>query len=561
MEAFRKDITASMNQPLIVRYTSNWPSRFDPAGELFYEGPRRQRQLIALAQQQLEAQKVAAHEIASSNLASAEMIANSINQQSDALTSAIGEAASDIAFAVACLGNRICASLDEIKWQLAQMGKTLDGILATLLDSRNNEAQQLVRQGVRHYVNSEHTEAEERFRLALNFDSTDYQVLLNLAFIEIHKNDGVQAHAYFRKALTLPDSLDDTSKARALWAWARLYYAERDFGKALEIAKQAIAIESVPMASSLFTVGVYAGIAGNVSLCLANIRSAIQADCTFFAKAAVEPDLVGLRPRVLQLLSEMSAQAEAEACGELAGFFEELGNVKSKRFDSSYRDLLEIVRQYLDQAGDMLTASFKDCLTVNRLTKALRVSMAEIIRLYEQMACAQEYAHGAESQHKDVMQAHGTPIKETPVRNFGCLLHAAMYAFTGLCGMLGAVLVAAPNPTPSISIWIFDSMVWPLAALIVLIPSPENNASRGGFYVGFLAGLIIWRAVFHVLVILPKKALERAQRENANKREQIAKSTTELDEAHSKLTAASEQIENQRKEIDQQLSQMFQRDE
>ena len=139
-----------MNQPLIVRYTSNWPSRFDPAAELFYEGPRRQRQLIALAQQQLEAQKVAAREIASSNLASAEMIANSINQQSDALTSAIGEAASDITVAVACLGDRICASLDEIKWQLAQMGKTLDGILATLLDSRNNEAQQLVRQGVRH---------------------------------------------------------------------------------------------------------------------------------------------------------------------------------------------------------------------------------------------------------------------------------------------------------------------------------------------------------------------------------------------------------------------------
>lgn len=375
-----------MNQPLIVRYTSNWPSRFDPASELFYEGPRRQRQLIALAQQQLEGQKFAAREIAGSNLAGAKMVVNSINQQSEVLASAIDEmrvgfsrditqAASDIASAIDWLGDRVCASLDEIRWQLAQMSKTLDGILATLRGSRNNEAKQLVRQGLRHFDNGEFAEAEERFRRALDFDSTDYQVLLNLAFIEIHKDDAVQACAYFRKALTLPDpdSLDDNAKTRALWAWARLYYAERDFGKAFEIANQMLAIEPVPLAASLFTVGVYAGLAGNVSLCLANIRAAIQADNTYFAKAAVEPDLVGLRPSVLQLLSEMAAHVEAETRGELEGFRQDLAGVKSEHLDSSYQDLLKMVRHYLQKAENMLPASYKDCMAINRLTKPLRI--------------------------------------------------------------------------------------------------------------------------------------------------------------------------------------------
>jgi hypothetical protein len=208
----------------------------------------------------------------------------------------------------------------------------------------------------------------------------------------------------------------------------------------------------------------------------------------------------------------------------------------------------------------MLTASFKDCLTVNRLTKSLRVSMAEIVTLYEQMACAQEYARSAERRHKEVMQAHGIPVKETPVRNLGCLLHPVMYAFTGLCGMLGAVLIAAPNQTISTSIWVF-SLMWPLVALIALIPSPDNNAARGGLYGGLLAGLVIWRAVFHVLVILPKKALERAQHENASKREQVAKSTDELQKALNELSAASKRIENLRMKIDQQLSQTLRRDE
>ncbi|PIQ44876.1 MAG: hypothetical protein COW04_10630 [Deltaproteobacteria bacterium CG12_big_fil_rev_8_21_14_0_65_43_10] len=148
--------------------------------------------MLQLAQHQIEVQKAASRAVVQSNIAGAQIISNEIAQQTRILENMIGgmtlgiaAAADQISDSIDILGDRLCAELAEIRWQLSQQNESLEKILDLLRNSRNNEAQQLVKQGVRHYVHGEYLESEERFRKALDFDTTDYQVLMNLAYTPI----------------------------------------------------------------------------------------------------------------------------------------------------------------------------------------------------------------------------------------------------------------------------------------------------------------------------------------------------------------------------------------
>ena len=491
----------NMKEPLISRYTSNWPGPYTNTAELFYAGPKHQRQMIALADRQIQAQKAAAVEIAASNIEAAEVIACEISQQTDLLATTIvkmgSQLSSDIRWAVANLGDRICGSLDEIRWQLAQQGETLSRILTTLLNNRNNEAKQLVHQGRRHMDNGEYAEAEERFGLALKYDTTDYQVLLSLAFIEIHKNSAEAAFGYFRKSLTLPDSLDDEERARALWALARLHYTEYQYNKALEIAEQALALEKSPTGVSLFTVGVYAALAGNTDKCLNKIRSAIDAEATFFVKTAVDPDLENVRPRVLQLLSEIAARAYANTRKQINSLREAFEKSMKGSFVSSYRDLLEKARQYLEQAEAKLkSASYTDCLKLDYSAKALREAIAELARLepiYEQQSRARETRQAIEGRHHSVLQTFGTMAKEEPVGKTGCLFTLMLYAIPGLCSYLSALMLPGHPVDLAVFLGVFVApLVWPMFFLLF------NPSGRAEMYPGLIVGLVVSSGIMHL---------------------------------------------------------------
>lgn len=154
-------------------------------------------------------------------------------------------------------------------------------------------------------MNEEYTEAEERFLLALDRDSTDYQALLNPGFPAVHRNSGSDAHTYFKKALTLPPQLDDSAKARAHWATARLHYAEAAYDRALKSASLAIQLETDRSAGNLFTMGAYA-LDGDPVKCISLVREAVQASPELFARAAVDPDFDVVRSDILVLLSDMA---------------------------------------------------------------------------------------------------------------------------------------------------------------------------------------------------------------------------------------------------------------
>jgi len=195
-------------------------------------------ELQSLAKEQIKIQKTTSEDITRRNVEGAQIISSEIDQQTHELERAMERfasnvsasvllAADQISDAVDMLGDHICADLDEIKWQLAQQNEALDQILRVLQQSRSNEANQLVQQGTRLYINGEYEDAEERFRLALELDKTDYQVLMNLGFIEIRKDNAAAAHAFFKKAFSLPGNINSVCQAKTLRAIARLYYTEQ----------------------------------------------------------------------------------------------------------------------------------------------------------------------------------------------------------------------------------------------------------------------------------------------------------------------------------------------
>ena len=332
-----------MSSSLIDRFSygnSNWPAPFTPEAEIVIETPRREREMLQLARQQVQAQKDAGLLIDRSNLAGAKMVAAEIEEQTqrlDAVVNRMGEkvtasitaSADQITDAIDLLGDRICAELSEIRWQISQQNKTLEKILAILYKSRNNETRQLVNQGVRHYVNSEFQEAEERFLLALNYDTTDYQVLMNLAYIEIHKENPSQAFTYFKKALTLPEGLNSLAKVRILEATARLFYAQRNYNRAFSYEEKALKANE-KNARCLYAAGVYAVLAGNKLAALTKLKQAITLEATFFAKAAIDPDLESIKQDVLDLLSQLSIDAESKARKSTASVKSSLRSVETK---------------------------------------------------------------------------------------------------------------------------------------------------------------------------------------------------------------------------------------
>lgn len=284
--------------------------------ELYYDGPSRQQQLVDLGHQQIETQKNIAKTVAESNLTASKMVAAEISHQTEILHGAIEcaskeisgsvmQAADQLENSIYYLGDVLCASLDEIIWQIVQQSEKLDEILQVLKNSRNIEAQQLVKQGVRHYVTGEYQEAEERFRLALTFDTTDYQVLMNLAYIEIHKNNAQESMVFFNKALKLPENLSQDAKCRTLLAIGRLNYAEGNYQDALSNAKQASSIfKEDPVI--IYTNAVYACLCGDKSLALKHLEKAIYVDHAFFSKAAVDHNFHSIHQDVIELLSNCS---------------------------------------------------------------------------------------------------------------------------------------------------------------------------------------------------------------------------------------------------------------
>lgn len=371
-----------MSNSLIHRF-NGWPTAFTVENEIL----SRERRMEKLAEHQVAAQSYASNQIAKSQIKGANIVASEIKNQTAILEAAvvgIGNQISDviqasadqISYMLDQVGDRICASLDEIKWELVQQNVISSQIFKVLHESRSNEARQLVNQGIRHYLNSQYDKAEERFKEALKFDTTDYQVLMNLGYIEIQKDNAAAAYDYFRDALNLPANLDSNTKADTIWAMARLRYAEKKFNEALTLSLEAIKLKDPIESRKLFTIGVYSALSGKDNEAIKYIRKAIAMDSSCFSIAASDPDLNGISGKILELLADISLNAKSKA----EKLINELEiNLKNYEAYKKSKEYLNIVEKLKNKFNEVKTI-FND-LGYSRYIKTIQI-MESVCQTY-----------------------------------------------------------------------------------------------------------------------------------------------------------------------------------
>jgi len=505
-----------MSRSLVHRYhygNSGWPNPFTPEAELIYKAPRRQMEMIHLARQQIDAQKNASQEIVKSNLIGAKIIANEIEQQTEALdrtinqvgdriSSSITLAADQISDALDVLGDRICVELSEIKWQLTQQNETLEKILEVLNKSRNNEAKQLVQQGLRHYVNDEFEEAEERFKLALKFDTTDYQVLMNLAFIELNKNNSSQAFSYFKKALSLPEDIDSSTKARTLWATARLYYAENDFNTAYTYAEEAFRHDSQKDPKTLYPLGVYASLTGKKSVALESIEQAILIDPSYFTKCSVDPDLQIIKEDILQMLGRLSSNAESKAKQMVDDIQNELSVLESKNQPDSNHNFLDKTIIIINNCkAGLLNPSYSFCLRCFNTMNIMKTVVSEMGQLISLNSSSKKYQDDFDIKNKKyVSTERNIPKKGLPSEIY-TIMSFISYFLPGLLGANAFASVAEGTPT---AMTILGTLIWPLMFVITFFGSLVGVDEQTAFFCGCLRGLLIVGVSWGVINIIGK---------------------------------------------------------
>ena len=295
---------------------SKWPSFNDPQYDLVVERPRREQKMLQLASDQIKMQHDCAELVANSTISGAMTIAselrdqtnileNSVESLKNKLSNDIGNQTDILHKSISSIGQMLAIELGETNWILSQQSETLTEILKILKSSRNNEAQQLLRQGVRHLQNEQYVAAEERFLKALEYDTTDYQVLMNLGYIAVHKGDPEKSIEYFGNALSLPENIDTQSRFRATWALARAYYANQDHTKAFSLANKAVAISGVTAeAQDYVTLASYAVLAGEMNQALRCVSKVLDVNPSLSGRLLVQPELAAIYNDVLELLSQ-----------------------------------------------------------------------------------------------------------------------------------------------------------------------------------------------------------------------------------------------------------------
>ncbi|MFH0775294.1 MAG: hypothetical protein V2A53_07395 [bacterium] len=517
-----------MAHSLINRYTygnSDWSSISSLEAEIVYESPRREREIISLAKRQLEAQHNISREIVRSNIAGAQIISAEIAQQSAVLNSnihrignqiseEISDAADQISNIIEIVGDHICVELVEIRWELSQQNKIMEEILEVLHQNRNNEARQLVRQGVRHYVNEEYEEAEERFREALKSDTTDYQVLMNIGYIEIHKDNASNAHTFFRKALSLPDNLDSTSKSRTLWTIGRLYYTERDYDRAFSFADQALKENEWRDPKWIFASGVYAALAGKNSVATERIKSAIIRNPALFVTASVEPDLKIIQQDILALLSQLSQEALGKAKQEIGEVHKALSDIEAKEQHPEYSSIVNSLQGHLKKSYEVLERpSYSDCLKCQTNIGTLKepsLQISQIILLCRKKHELEKKLKNEEEEHEELKSKITTkPLGTDNSFLFGCLAYPLMYILADYFLMEAACSDKFDSPLSGTLLErLIMGLIWPVYFVISLLPALfGDNRFRvmiGGALKGLFLGGLISAIVAGITIFIEK---------------------------------------------------------
>lgn len=540
-----------MNRSLVETYYyghNEWPSPFSPAGVTLYDQPNRERQMINIARQQLAVQESARKDIIKSNIAGAQIIACEMQRQTQTLESAIqdmgkqvtdsiGASADQIISAIEELGQALCMELSEIRWQLVQQNETLDKILEVLSENRSNEARQLVRQGARLYLNEDYIGAEEVFHEALRYDRTDYQVLMNLAFLGLHKNDANEAFSYFKKALSLPENLDAASKARNLWATARLFYSQKDFAQAEAYAEKALQYEQEAKEEGLFKLGVYQVLAGHMAKAMKSLNEAVAMNPEFFGRCAVEPDLLAFKDRIIPMLSE----AAEWALNELQKIKLEVNELLSKIEADKPKDAL--VTSWMDKVNQHLNILDEGLKSSSYLFLVIwRTNLYQFKELLQELSTLSYYCKEKESVQKKVDEARDCvkatcDVSERVSSIMPNWIWPLVYYIIPLVS-----IISLPSKISGVALY---AITWPIVGPIFfigyLLDTPGFGTVVGGIFTGILidACIMYFR---HMMKESDETSLQSQRDEQNDRREKLSKANSALYTIEDSIRKKNEQM-------------------
>lgn len=369
-----------------------YPNNFDagsPASKLLHNGEAKEQALVYMLDQQIAYQNKSSQAIINSNQKNAETIAQEINQQTKQLSSLkeeliqIEELSSERFDRLGELietkfnevnrelrkGNQL---LSEIKWQLIQVNKNLSRIINLLENKRNTEARELVRQGVRLFIYNKVEISKERFLKAYELDKTDYQVLLNLGFVELRLNNVKNSISYFKDAVTLPSKLENVDTARALWALARSYYVDKNYEVAWKTAKKARQLFDTNNANYIFQEAVYASLAGHLNYAIQGLKQAILLNPNLFGEVACHKDLVNVQKEVYVLLNELLETAKSNINQRVIKINEFIDLTEKSKYKTEYNDVISSFQKLKKWASFILKKkSYIDKITFLSVTETI----------------------------------------------------------------------------------------------------------------------------------------------------------------------------------------------
>lgn len=491
---------------------SGWPSPFSPAGAVVYGIPNRLDKLHSLGESQIREYKKTAAMASESRMQAAGVIAMEIQQQSemlslhlDDLQHAITANQEGIIDAFDQWGAAICANLNGIRWEIAQTGKTLRGILAVLRNSRNNEARQLVEQGVRlMYVLGEMAEAEERFTLALQLDKTDHQVLRNLGYIYLHKEEPNKAIEFFRRSMLLPAEIDPSSKASTLDEIARVYYAEAEYSQALTFALEALNVSGEQNAQRMFDTACYAALSDKSTKALELLEGSILVDSRFFARASVEPDLENVRVSIMDLLSKLAIQAQKKALDLHQSALRIHQGILATAPEGMRKtiDALDTKMQSIAHALDKPSYSdLRLCAAKLNSLLPLLIKAATLRDIYN--------LHVNTEAELSKLQSDAKQLNEPIKPNNDKFVNAAVLFATSASYMIVGIMVANTSPFAETGFWLSKFVLWPLywvPSLLVAIFGERSATKIAG--AGF-EGLVISLVFCFILWQIGKVVIEQ----------------------------------------------------
>ncbi|HEY2092710.1 MAG TPA: hypothetical protein VGJ81_12530 [Thermoanaerobaculia bacterium] len=430
----------------------------DPRWATAYVGAEllaQQERAAKRYEQQSTATRASIDEQTRQNAEHARVLQTTIQESSEAVRREMSNVAGAVQKTTDAV-NGLASQVAHLAWLQAEQNTTLSHILETIREGRANECRQLVEQGERNFHAGFLTDAEERFRLALGFDNTDYVTHQNLGLTLVGLGRLDEALEHFRKALAFPPKNDRAAKgffvSRAATHAARVLYAKEDYAGAELYFQKALEADG-RTAKNWYDLAVTRAYQANETGAIDALAHAFSGDVMLAGAALADEELAPIRPAVEDLVIRHTARAMAqtvekpaaalrEAQQQVAAITKRIGVELSLGVDAD-----QVVRDA--KAKGTLPATHEAFATLRRArqdlfvraTDAVRKKRAEVDR--ERAEAVREVQDEQEEDRGEYQRERERLEKaQSKAANVGCVENALVGIGTAIVGaLLGAVTV------------------------------------------------------------------------------------------------------------------------